>query len=71
MRQSRITSLVEAMANVAAGYGIAVITQLIAFPIFGLEADLSANLLIGLIFTAVSLLRSYAVRRVFERFVRD
>jgi hypothetical protein len=67
MSQRRLISLVEAVTNVVVGYGIAVVTQLIVFPLFGLAANLSENLLIGLIFTAVSLARSYTVRRVFER----
>lgn len=56
----------EAVANVAVGYGVAVVTQMAVFPPFGLETTLRANLAIGLIFTAVSLLRRLALRRAFE-----
>ena len=66
MRQSRLMSLVEAVANVVVGYGVAVVTQVLVFPVFGLEASLSDNLVIGGVFTVVSLVRSYALRRVFE-----
>ncbi|GGC16300.1 hypothetical protein GCM10011363_35880 [Marivita lacus] len=66
MKQSRLMSLVEAVANVAVGYGVAVVTQILIFPIFGLHATLAQNLKLGLIFTLVSLGRSYALRRVFE-----
>ncbi|WP_222116109.1 DUF7220 family protein [Extensimonas perlucida] len=66
MKQSRWMSLVEAVTNVLVGYGVAVATQWLVFPIFGLYATLQENLLIGLIFTAVSLVRSYVLRRVFE-----
>jgi hypothetical protein len=59
-------SLVEAGTNVAVGYGVAVLTQLIVFPWFGLPARVSDALAIGVIFTAVSTARSYALRRVFE-----
>jgi len=59
-------SMVEAVANVAVGYGIAVATQAMVFPMFGLRASLSDNLLIGAIFTAVSVARSYTLRRLFE-----
>ncbi len=69
MRQSRLMSAVEAVANVAVGYGVAVATQLAVFPLFGLEASLTQNLAIGLIFTVVSLVRSYALRRAFEALV--
>ena len=64
--QSRTMSLVEAVANVIIGYAIAVTTQAVVFPIFGLYASLDQNLAIGLIFTVVSLVRSYALRRVFN-----
>ena len=66
MKQSRWMSLVEAVANVLVGYGVAVATQWLVFPLFGLYATLQENLLIGLIFTVVSLIRSYLLRRVFE-----
>jgi hypothetical protein len=59
-------SLIEAIANVAVGFGVAVATQVLVFPMFGLEASLSQNLAIGCIFTVVSIGRSYALRRLFE-----
>ncbi len=66
MTQSRRMSLVEAVANVALGYGVAVLAQLAVFPLFGLHPSISDNLAIGAVFTVVSLLRSYAVRRMFN-----
>jgi hypothetical protein len=66
MKQSRIMSLVEALANVAVGYCIAVMTQVVVFPLFGLQASLAQNLGIGAVFTVVSLVRSYVLRRLFE-----
>ncbi len=66
MKQSRLMSLVESLANVLVGYGVAVATQMAVFPLFGLAVTLTENLLIGLIFTVVSIVRSYALRRGFE-----
>ena len=66
-RQSRRMSLVEAVVNVVVGYVLAVATQLAVFPWFGLEASLGENLAIGAVFIGVSLLRSYALRRLFAR----
>ena len=65
--QSRRMSLVESLANVAIGYGIALLTQLAVFPLFGLSVSLWQNAAIGGIFTVVSIARSYCLRRVFER----
>ena len=66
MKQSPAMSLIESLANVAVGYGVAVVTQILIFPIFGLHTTLAQNLLMGAIFTVVSIGRSYALRRLFE-----
>ena len=65
--QSRLMSLIESLANVAIGYSVALATQILVFPLFGLEVPLSSNLAIGAIFTVVSIARSYLVRRLFNR----
>lgn len=65
-KQLRAMSLVESLANVIVGYGLAVITQLLVFPLFGLHTTLEQNLTIGAIFTVVSITRSFALRRLFE-----
>lgn len=66
MKQSRLMSLAESVANIAVGYGVAVTTQVVVFPWFGIDADLADNLAIGAVFTVVSLARSYCLRRTFE-----
>ncbi|MCO5083551.1 MAG: hypothetical protein M9955_18070 [Rhizobiaceae bacterium] len=66
MKQSRTMSLVESVANVMVGYGVAVVTQILIFPVFGLHTTLAQNLKMGAIFTIVSIARSFALRRVFE-----
>ena len=64
--QSRWMSFAEATTNIVVGYCLAVLTQVIVFPLFGLQASLGANLLIGGIFTIISLARSFALRRIFN-----
>lgn len=66
MTQSRTMSMIEATTNVVVGYVLAIATQLLVFPIFGLEAALKEHLAIGLAFVTVSLARGYLLRRVFE-----
>ena len=66
MTQSRRMSLVEAITNVVVGYALAVATLIVVFPWFGLHPSLSENLALGGVFTGISLLRSYALRRLFE-----
>ncbi len=64
--QSWWMSLVEALTNILVGYGLAVLTQAVVFPLFGLQASLVDNLLIGGAFTVISLVRSFALRRLFN-----
>lgn len=66
MMQTRIQSFVESCINVAIGYGVALTSQMLVFPIFGINIPLSSNLAIGAIFTVISIARSYAVRRIFN-----
>jgi hypothetical protein len=49
------------------GYALAVLTQIVVFPWFGLQIPFRDNLAIGAVFVMISLLRSYALRRLFER----
>jgi len=65
--QTRSMSLLEALTGTAIGFGVALLTQLAVFPLFGLPVTLGSNLAIAAIFTAVSVARSYLVRRLFER----
>lgn len=65
--QSQRQSLIEAIANVVVGYALAVLTQSVVFPWFGLQVSLGDNLAIGAMFVMISLLRSYTLRRLFER----
>ena len=69
--QSRRRSLMEAFTNVVVGYALAVVTQIIVFPWFGLQPSLGDNLALGLVFTSISLIRGYALRRLFARIDRE
>ena len=66
LKQSRRMSLVEALVNIAVGYAVAVAMQILAFPLFGLDASLEENLALGALFTVASICRSYLLRRIFE-----
>src|SRR5690606_6580370 len=67
MKQSRFMSLVEAATNVVVGYILAIATQIVVFPWFGIETGLAEHMTIGLAFVGVSLARGYLLRRLFER----
>ena len=65
--QTKLESLKESCVNVLIGYVIAISSQIIIFPLVGVSATFSQNLEIGVYFTVVSLLRSYLVRRYFNK----
>lgn len=64
--QSRRGSVLEAFLNVSVGYWVAFAAQVISFPLFGIHASVGDNLGIGAVFTVVSLVRSYCLRRAFN-----
>lgn len=64
--QSRLFSSFEAVMNIAVGYFVALGAQLVVFPIMNIHIPLHDNLIIGAIFTGVSLVRSYLLRRLFN-----
>ena len=64
--QPKYMSLIESVTNVCVGFVVAVSTQIAVFPFFGIHIALHSNLVIALIFTAVSIARSYLLRRVFN-----
>ena len=66
MSQSKALSAIESLANVAVGYGVALLSQLLVFPMFGIHIPFSSNLAIGAWFTVISLARSYVLRRWFN-----
>lgn len=66
MAQTKLGSITEAWANIAVGFTINYIANLLIFPLFGMHISLRGNFLMGLIYTAISLVRSYVLRRWFN-----
>ena len=66
MTQTKLGSLYEALLNVAIGFSINFMANLAILPLFGFNVTLAQNLGIGMIFTAISIIRSYAIRRWFN-----
>jgi hypothetical protein len=69
--QPRSQSLVESLTNVFIGYMVALLSQIIIFPFFDIHIPLSDNIMIGAWFTAISIIRSYVLRRWFNKKVVD
>lgn len=67
MNQSRIDSLMEAVTNTAIGFCVAMVGNAIILPIvFGIEVSLAANILTATAYTAISIIRQYILRRLFN-----
>lgn len=66
MSQSKIESLAESTINIVIGYVVATISQLLIFPMVGINIPFTTNLWIGVWFTCISLIRSYVIRRWFN-----
>ena len=64
--QKKTTSLIETCLNTAICYFVALTTQIIIFPWFDIEVTFNQQLGIGFIFTVVSIVRGYFVRRLFN-----
>ena len=66
LMQTKRRSFIEAVTNVLIGYLVAVISNLIVLPLFGYQVSLFDGFAIGVVFTVISLIRSYVIRRVFN-----
>ena len=64
--QTRLGSFIEAWINVFIGFGINFVANLLILPLFGYTPTLWENFQIGVLFTIVSVARSYFVRRWFN-----
>lgn len=66
MSQTRLSSFIEALMNVAIGFSINYIANLLIFPLFDMHISLIDNLWMGMIYTIISIVRSYVIRRWFN-----
>lgn len=67
MTQTHLQSLIETLTSVLLGYVVAILSQLLIFPLFGIRVAFTDNLLIAGYFTVISVLRGYVVRRWFNK----
>lgn len=66
MNQTRMGSLIEACMNVAIGFAINMVANALILPLIGFHITLGQNLFIGVLYTCISVARSYVVRRWFN-----
>ena len=65
--QSRKHSAIEAVLNVLIGFWVSVAANVWLLPLWGYQVSMSQAIEIGLLFTWISILRSYVLRRIFNK----
>jgi hypothetical protein len=67
MAQTKFGSVIESLANIAVGFTINFTANLIILPLFGFHnLTVRNNFIIGILYTVISLVRSYVLRRWFN-----
>lgn len=66
MSQTKLGSFIEAWANIAVGFSVNWCANMLILPHFGFNVTGGEAFWIGVWFTAVSLVRSYVLRRWFN-----
>lgn len=64
--QNKAQSLIETLTNVSIGYVISFIANMTVLPMFGYDINLTDGFWISMIFTVISVIRGYIVRRWFN-----
>lgn len=66
MNQTRLGSLIEVCINIVIGFAINWVANLWILPLYGFHITGGQAFSMGLIFTAISVARSYIIRRWFN-----
>lgn len=64
--QSKVDSVMESVTNIAIGFPLSLIVWHFLCIAMGIPMPLGDNILVTTVFTVVSLLRSYVLRRMFN-----
>ena len=70
IKQTRLESFIESAVNTGLGFLLAFVTQILIYPLFDIEVSFGDQTLLALIFTSVSLVRGYIVRRYFNTYFK-
>ena len=68
--QSRLASFIEALTNVAIGMVVSFFGQIMVSHWYNLPLNLAQNVQIVLFFTVLSVVRSYCIRRWYNRRIK-
>ena len=65
--QSKKRSIAESFTNIAVGIGVSIASQYLIFPWFDIQITFGEHMWITVWFTAISIVRSYLLRRYFNK----
>lgn len=60
-------AIIEAWLNIAVGFSVNFVANIFLLPLVGASFTNAENFWLGWIYTAVSIVRSYAIRRTFNK----
>lgn len=69
--QTKLQSLLESLFNIAIGLMINTTAQYLLYPLWGIDITMGENFSIACVFTIISLVRSYGIRRFCDRRMRS
>lgn len=65
--QTKKQSFIESLTNTAIGFSVSYASTFLIFPLMGFNSSGTQNLIITIYFTIISILRSYIIRRFFNK----
>ena len=68
MKQNKKGSALETLVNILIGYWFSFFANMMILPYFGFDVTMKQNVLIGSLFTIISVIRQFSVRRTFNHF---
>lgn len=68
--QTRLQSLFESVLNILIGAALSYLAQVLVFPLYGIHISWQQDIQIVVIFTVLSIARSYCLRRLFNHLHR-
>ena len=67
MNQTKLHSIIESITQTLIGLLTSILIQVILYPLLGIPVTFKQNLIITGVFFAVSIVRGYIIRRLFNK----
>lgn len=65
--QTKKHSIIESLTNIIVGLITSFLIQLVIYPVLNIPVSLNQNIIITTVFFVVSFIRSYIIRRIFNK----